>query len=156
MRVTVWVKTLCLSLALLGSLPATANQFEEDFGKYRIFHSVINSLMIPQPVANVHDLVRAGNKAYVNITLTEKGEDGSYSYGKPAVVTGTASNLLGQKQPLTFVQIRESRAAVYYLALLPFTNEEIFHFDITVTPENTNTPLSFKFTHKLYVENPIE
>jgi hypothetical protein len=122
----------------------------EKFGDYTVHYNVFNSTNIPAKVAETYKLVRGKDRALVNISLT-KTENGSPSLGLPAVVSGVQKNLMQQKQGLEFIEIKEGEAT-YYLAPFVFNNEELLHFDISVSSDENAQPMTFTFYRTLYTE----
>ncbi len=123
--------------------------FVEEQG-YRVFYSVFNSAFLTPEVAAANGLVRANDRAYLNIVVTQVTPEGQ-SLGLPASLKGSAANLMQQAQPLEFKEIREP-TAVYYLAPIRHTNEEVYNFSVVVTPEGSEAAIEIKFSKKLYVE----
>ncbi|WGL15129.1 DUF4426 domain-containing protein [Microbulbifer bruguierae] len=135
-----------ISITLLFWAVATAAQSartiesHEDFGDYRVTYTVFNSDFIPPDVARNYNLVRARDRAFVNISVTEKGGIKGMSAG----VSGTATNLIQQSRSLPFQEIRD-QDAVYYLAPFRFENEESLTFNIDlVLPDGSNRQLTFR------------
>ena len=155
------IRWLALTVLALASLGTSAQEIPEardiddsersaQFGAYTVHFSVFNSAFVPPDIAEIYQINRASNRALINISVTRE-DDGKTSLGLPAEVTGTASNLLQQMRTLNFQTISEGDAT-YYLADLKHTNEEVFNFAISVTPEGTDTPLNVKFSRKLYLQ----
>ncbi len=115
-------------------------------GHYTIQYTTFNSLMIQPDIASIHQLVRAKDQALVNVSIIDnrKGETVA------AEVSGTAKNLIQQSKTLPFKTIEEP-GAVYYIAALRHTNEELFHFTVDLVIDGD--PYQVKFTRKLYIEN---
>ena len=108
--------------------------------------------MIQPEIASIHQLKRAGNLAYLNIAVVDNSDkNGVRNFGIAAQISGKARNLLQQQQSLRFITIEE-QTATYYLAPLYYNNEDIYHFDITVTVDKTTPEETFTFTKQLYVE----
>ena len=107
--------------------------------------TVFNSLFIPPEIASVHALVRAKNQALINVSVLDNNTGKTVA----ADIRGVARNLLQQSKSLEFKTIDEPDA-VYYIASLRHTNEEVMHFDLEVTLEGR--PHSLKFTRKLWLE----
>jgi len=149
-------RLLAFSALLLLSTGLFAKElFSEDFGDYRVLFSVFNSTFITPQVATAYQLTRNESQAFVNVALTKKISADQYSLGKEAIVKGSARNLLGQSFDLKFKTIKEGEgesAVTYYLAALPHSDEEVFHFDIKVSPADSKRAYPVKFTRKLYVE----
>ena len=141
---------LLLIVSLLCS--ATAARADEkvftNFGDYRVQHTVFNSSFIKPDIASAYNLTRGADHALVNIAVLKNGS-GAGSGSLAASVSGTVSNLMQQTKALQFKEIKEGEA-VYYLADLRFENEEVLHFNITVTIGGRD--LDVKFSKTLYVE----
>ena len=104
----------------------------QDFGDYRVIYSVFNSDFIKPEIAQNYKLVRARDRAFVNISVVKK-EGGTH--GLSSEMSGTATNLIQQSRPLKFIEIREGEA-VYYLAPLRFEDEETLTFTIDLKLPN--------------------
>ena len=74
-------------------------QTSQAFGAYTLHYNVFNSTSIAPSVAKTYKLVRGKDRALVNISIT-KTESGATSLGLPAVVLGSAQNLMQQKKKL--------------------------------------------------------
>ncbi len=145
---------LSLFLVCFSAFTCADDFSSQDFGDYRVHYSTFNSMLVTPDIAKIHKLTRANNKNYINVALTRK-EAGSdmYTLGLPATVTGQARNLLGQSQTLNFQKIEEGEV-VYFLALVEFDDEEIFHIDIQVKPLEEKRRFDVTFTRKFYFEEP--
>ena len=76
-------------------------------------------------------------------------EKNSDKTAQTATLTGTARNLLGNKKQLTFKEVVEGDA-IYYLAQIDYSNEEIYRFDIEINQNGKVQTL--KFQQKFYVD----
>ena len=141
---------VALSL-LMFSLPSTAEErvFTE-FGDYKVLHTVFNSSFIQPDVAKTYNLTRGKDRALINVSVVKDTAAGT-SNGLAATITGTVSNLMQQTKTLEFQEISEQNA-VYYLAPLRVSNEEVLHFTLQVLREGHSKPYTIKFTKKLYVD----
>jgi hypothetical protein len=122
----------------------------QDFGDYRVIYTVFNSSFIQPDVAKAYNITRGKNQALVNVSLIKKTADG-YTEGLPASISGTAANLMQQQKVLKFVEVQEQNA-VYYLAPLRFSNEEVLNFAIEVKTSTNAKPFELKFTKTLYAD----
>lgn len=137
---------LILACIALFSLPGHAEmESTRQFDGYDVHYMVFDSEFVTPEIAALHGLVRGRDQALINISVHEA------TSGKPvrASVTGQARNLIQQSKPLSFKTIEEPDA-VYALASLRHTNEEVFHFRIDILPEGEARPLLLEFTRKLY------
>jgi len=142
---TVWlllIAHLCVAQDAVQPEPAF-----QQFDGVTVHYSVFSSTSLLPAMAQQYGLVRGKDYVLLNIALVEDNNPGS---GIPATVSGTATNLMQQQKQLAFQTIAE-KTATYYIAPLRVTNEEIFHFEISVDPEGKRGPYTVKFTKKLYV-----
>lgn len=116
-------------------------------GEYTIHYSVFNSLFLPAEVAQQHNLVRAGNRSLINITVLNT-ESGAVV---PVRVSGSARNLMQQTREIDFQHINEGDAH-YAIGTIRHVNEQVYHFDLAITPEGAQRPMSLKFTQKLHTD----
>ncbi|WP_043320506.1 DUF4426 domain-containing protein [Microbulbifer sp. HZ11] len=135
-----------ISIALLLWATAAAAQGAKTienhkvFGDYRVSYSVFNSDFISPEIAQHYKLVRARDRAFVNISVSKIDETKGSSVG----VSGNATNLIQQSRPLEFKEIRD-QGAVYYLAPFRFEHEESLTFNIDlVMPDGSTQELTFR------------
>ncbi|WP_226643516.1 DUF4426 domain-containing protein [Microbulbifer variabilis] len=140
------IAALALFFLTAGAMAQEARIIKnyEDFGDYRVIYSVFNSDFIQPDIAQQYQLVRAKDRAYVNVSVVKK--DGG-TKGLSAEMSGNATNLIQQSRPLKFKEIREGDA-VYYLAPLRYENEETLTFNVDVTLPNGKTE-TISFRRKL-------
>lgn len=133
-------------LGLLHSHAYSQDNISYELEDHTVYYNVFNSSLISADVASKKNLVRAKDRAYVNIALVKK----SGGYGTaPYKLEGVYRNLLQQKFSLTFIEMKEA-TAIYYLAPIRFNNEEILHIDITIQAEKDSLAKTFTTTKKLY------
>lgn len=118
------------------------------FGDYTVVHTVFTSDFVPPDVAKAYNLVRAKDRALVNVSIV-KNNAGADMRGLAAEVSGTVVNLMQQQKALEFIEISESDA-VYYLAPLRIHHEEVLHFNLTL--QHDGKQYDVKFTKKLYID----
>lgn len=120
-------------------------QSTQVFGDYTVHYTAFNSLFIQPGIAANYGITRAKNQTLINISVHTANGD-----AVDAKLEAYAQNLMQQKNTLTFNTIKE-QDAIYSLAALRSSNEEVFTFHITITPPN-DAPFTLKFTRKLYNE----
>jgi len=145
-------RLLILLLPFMLSFTAHAkdNQPFQEFGDYKVYFSVFNSSFIQPDIAQAYNLTRGKDRALVNIALVKKKDVGD-TEGLATTIKGHSQNLMQQRRDLEFMEINE-QSAVYYLAPVRFTNEEILHFTIEVKPNANSRPMTVTFSKKLYVD----
>ena len=133
---------------LLASLALTSHAEQAIYSpKYDIHYNAFNTMMVPPEVAQSYGFTRARNRALLNISVL----DSSSKKALPAVVTGTRTNIVGQLLPLEFVQIKEQNA-IYYIAQLRFTEEEMWRFELQIQPDLNADAIPLKFSQTFYLE----
>ena len=137
--------TVSLILSSYSLLSFVQENTSYKMDNYIVYYNVFNSTMIPADVAKTHNLVRGNDRVYVNIALVKK----TGGNGIAANISGVRRNLMQQKFPLEFIEIKEA-TATYYLAPIRFNNEEILHIDIVASNLEKTDTASFTITKKLY------
>ncbi len=138
--------TVLLSSLLLA--PAQAQQ-AEDFGKYRVHYSVVNSTFVEPETAARYQIVRGKERAFLNLAIREmKGEYESVAVA--ATLKGRTWDLF-QNQFFEFREVRE-QGAIYYLGEFEFSDEEIRFFDVQILPEGADRSFQLRFQQKVYVD----
>lgn len=140
-------KWLTILLALCLVAPVTAGQFKT-IKNIEVHYSAFNTTFLTPKVARQYDLTRNGYSALLNISVLDDSK-----IGKPAITAklkGHAKNLLGQIRELTFREVKEG-TAIYYLAEIPITHEEIITFTVDVD-SGLSGKGQLRFTQKFYVE----
>lgn len=136
--------SLMLLANLLFSAMALAEQ-KETLGKWDVHYIAFNSTFITPDIAKHYSIVRSKYNGVINISVLNKTDQKAQS----AVLTGTARNLLGVSKNLTFKEVSEGDA-IYYIAVLPFSDQETFR--ITVNINDGTDQQVLKFQHKFYAE----
>jgi len=128
---------LCLFFGLMMPLvPVSAETVQ--WRGYDIHYTTFNSLLIPQEVANAHNIVRSKFRIVTNISVLQDGEPSK------AKVTGTNTNLLSQLFTMSFDEVTE-KTAIYYLSNQLIDERDTLRFTIQVTPEGQSDALELKF-----------
>lgn len=139
----------CFSLGFFINQTANAqDNISHELKDHIIYYNVFNSSLIPADIANKHKLVRAKDRVYINVAVVKKS--GGYGFA-PEKLSGIYRNLMQQRFPLEFIEIKEA-TATYYLAPIRFNNEDILHLDVTVQPEAGMPESTFTITKKLYLD----
>ncbi|MDC9720669.1 MAG: DUF4426 domain-containing protein [Gammaproteobacteria bacterium] len=115
--------------------------------KYDIHYNAFNTMMVTPEVAQSYGFTRARNRALLNISIIDRQTLKSL----PAVVTGTRTNLLGQVLTLEFQKIKEENA-IYYIAPLRFTEQEMWRFELQIQPDLNADAIPLKFSQDFYLE----
>ena len=125
-------------------MPAQAEQ-KETLGKWDVHYIVLNTTFLQPEIAARYGIVRSKYNALVNISVL----DSSTQEAQSLLVEGNARNLLGTEKSLSFKQVTDGDA-IYYLAVLPFRNDETYRFNIDVADGQEKHQLTF--SQKMYVD----
>lgn len=117
-----------------------------DFGSYEVHYNAVRTDALTPEIARSYGIQRSTNRVMLNVTVLHK-EAGAARKPVPAEVKVDARNLNEQLKDIELRRISESEA-IYYIGEVSISGTEILVFDITVTPEGTQTPLSVKFTRE--------
>ncbi len=135
--------TLCapLFLATVGS----AEQMRK-FGEHEVHYIVIPSLFLQADIAHRHGLRRGKGLSIVNISVLDPAGKGTVSQ-----ISGHSRNLLEQRTALQFQEVREG-GAVYYLADVRHTDQEVLRFNLRIQPTGAEA-FALAFQQRLYAED---
>ena len=134
------------ALLLLMLMPGTAMaEQKKQLGNWDVHYIAMPSTLIEPAIAKSYNIERSKFNGLVNISVLNTKDQKA----QQVTISGSAKNLLGQQKELTFQQVTEGEA-VYYLAQLPYRNEERFTLSIAISQGNQNQQL--KFEHTFYVE----
>src|SRR5690554_605134 len=137
-------------LMLVFTLPVSAQGDSQTFGDYTVHYSVFNSTFIKPDIAQTYGLIRARDRALINVSVTRT--DGDITIlGLPSQIRGQASNLLQQQQQLDFKEISDGQAT-YYIAALRHSHEETFNITLQIQSHPDQTPWLVRFPRTLYVD----
>ena len=141
-----------ITLSLTGNTAPAQQAWSKQQGDYMVYYSVFNSQFISPKVAEAYGIVRAPNRALVNISVTKIKSDGSETLGQPALIEGYAQNLMAVKTDIDFRPV-EHPGTVYYIAEFRYSSREVINFYFDVTPEGSNKAIELSFSKKLYHED---
>lgn len=143
--------TLAMSLALLLTLPAQAQQYEQ-VGDYQIHYSAVNTSFLPEEVAREHGIQRSQVMALLNVSVMEELEDGS-TRPVMASVDGRIGGLEGSDDttPLAFRSLRigdtPSQVAVFRIH-----EDAPMRFDLRVRYDRNAEPAEVSFIQRFYID----
>ncbi|NIP14314.1 MAG: DUF4426 domain-containing protein [Pseudomonadales bacterium] len=138
-----WIITLLLALA---AVPGHGEQ-RQSFGGWDVHYVVLATGFLKPAIAQSYGITRGRDRALVNVSVLDPT-----GAARSVAIQGTVKNLLGQLQPLEFREVKEGEA-VYYLATVRHTHEEVLRFDISISAPGA-PPMQLKFQQKLYWQEP--
>jgi hypothetical protein len=114
-------------------------------GSWDVHYIALNSTFLTPEVAKQYGIVRSKFNALINISVLDRQDKTAQS----VILTGDARNLIGVVKKLTFKQVNEGKA-IYYLAVLPFSDLEQYRISIDINDGLDQKTL--KFQHKFYAD----
>jgi len=114
-------------------------------GNWDVHYIALNTTFLSPEVAKQYGIVRSKFNALINISVLDRKE----KLAQSVILTGEAKNLIGVIKKLTFKQVKEGKA-VYYLAVLPFSDLEQYRISININDGLEQKTL--KFQHKFYAD----
>lgn len=130
------------TLLLSGQL--SAEQMKK-LGSWDVHYIAFPATFLTPEVALKNGIQRSKFNGVMNISVL----DSASQQAQQVAVNGTAKDLFGRQRKLDFKQVIEGDA-VYYLATIPYQNEQLYNFTITISDGNQQQQL--KFNHTFFVD----
>ncbi len=131
-----------VAVMLFWSAALHAEQ-KQTLGDWEVHYVLIPTTFLKPEIAASYDIVRGADRALLNISVLSLEQQ-----PVTADVSGHVTNLLEQRQPLEFTEIREGEA-VYYLATIRHTVEEVLRFAVNIVPPD-GTSQTLRFQQRVY------
>ena len=135
------MKRLAAMLLLLAGVAQAENSIER--GEYVVHYNALPSTSISPDVARQYAITRSANRALLNIAVLRQGKPVT------ATLSGSATNLAGQRQELAVREVREGEA-IYYLAEPGVANQDTLAFQVDVLPEGAQQPIPVVFRQEFF------
>ncbi len=132
------VSTTCFANSQQGG------QFET-FKSWEVHYIAFPSTVLQPKIAQHYGLKRSSHSGVVNISILDKNS----KKAQKVSISGIAKNLIGHKETLKFKEVVEGDA-VYYIAPISYSNEEVYRFEISLKQNAIAETL--KFQQKFYVD----
>ena len=116
-------------------------------GDVVVHYNAVPSVTLSPQVARQYAITRSANRALVNIAVLKQ------DVAVAAKVSGSATNLTGQRQELAVREVREGEA-IYYLAEPRIADRETLDFDVLVTPADSSEAIVVKFRQEFFLPQP--
>jgi hypothetical protein len=135
---------VALAIGLVFSYHVKAEQ-KQVLGSWDVHYIALNTTFLTPHVAKQNGIVRSKFNGLINISVLDRQDKTAQS----VVMTGEAKNLIGGVKKLTFKQVKQGEA-IYYLAVLPFSDREQYRISIDINDGLEQRTL--KFQHKFYAD----
>ena len=143
------IRRLALLLLLVAQCATPARAEQRQFGRYDVYFSVFAADFLRPETAQALGIVRAPDRAVLNISIRRRYEGRTGDEPVSARVEGTLGDLI-RKTALDFRVVQEE-GAVYYLAQFPFRDGETHYVELTIQPVGEAQALDLRFEKTLYV-----
>lgn len=135
---------ISLLSGLLLSFAVTAEQ-KQQLGNWDVHYMLMPTTLLDADVAKNYQLSRSRNYQLLNISVLNTKDQ----QAQQVELSGSAINLAGQRQQLTFKPVKEG-VALYYLAGVEARSEQKITIELTIRQGNDTQIL--KFTQDVYPE----
>ena len=140
------MKQLILILLLcLGFSANVSAEQKKQLGQWDVHYIAFPAPLLTPEVAQQYKLQRSKYNGIINISVLNSADQQAQKVN----INGIAKDLQGRQSKLEFTEVTEG-AAVYYLAQVPFRNEQRFSFTINISSGNQSQQL--KFDQTFYVD----
>lgn len=139
-----WSLFVVLLAAAMSCFTVQAEQ-KQQLGNWDVHYMLMPTTMLDAEVARNYQLSRSRNYQLLNISVLNHSDQ----QAQEVELTGTSTNLAGQRQPLTFKPVKEG-AALYYLAGVEARSEQKLTIELTIRQGNEMQVL--KFSQDVYPE----
>lgn len=136
---------MATALLLLVASGQTIAEQKTQLGPWDVHYIAMPSTLIDPAIAQAYQLERTKFQGLINISVLKISDQSAQQVS----IEGMAKNLLGQQKELVFREVVEGKA-IYYLAQLPYRNEERFTFTLQIKQGDVSQQL--QFIHTFYVD----
>ena len=131
-------------IMLLASFQLCAEQMKK-LGNWDVHYIAFPATFLTPEIAVENEIQRSKFNGVLNISVL----DSASQQAQQVAINGIAKDLFGRQRKLAFNQVEEGDA-VYYLATVPYQNEQLYNFTIDISQGNQQQQL--KFSHTFFVD----
>lgn len=138
---------LVFTASILLTLASFCSQAEQkqQLGQWDVHYMLMPTTLLDADVAKSYQLSRSRNYQLLNISVLNSKDQ----QAQQVEISGSATNLAGQRQQLTFKPVTEG-TALYYLAGVEARSEQKVTIELTIRQGNDTQIL--KFSQDVYPE----
>lgn len=148
--------TRLLSLLIGAGLLASTAMAQEDpsagtrkFGEYLIHYNALSTQVLGEDMARQYSIERSKNRGMLNISVQKMAPDGTAT-PVAAEISGEASNLSGQKSPITIREIPD--LYVSYVGLFDVAAPDTYTFALSIKPAGSGQAYDLRFSQNFVAE----
>ena len=140
------------AIALLGAAaPALADTSFgiQKFGDYLIHYNALSTQSLNADMARQYSIERSDKRGLINISVQKVAADGTAA-AVNAEIRGEATNLTGQKSPITIREIPD--LYVSYIGLFDVAPPDTYSFDLSIKPAGADRAYEVRFSQNFVAE----
>ncbi|HET9032166.1 MAG TPA: DUF4426 domain-containing protein [Dokdonella sp.] len=144
------IRCFAVAALLVSSISAIADSGgTQKFGNYLVHYSALSTQFLNAGMAKQYSIERSANRGLINISVQKVAADET-AQAVAAVVSGEATNLTGQKTPVTIREIPDQY--VSYIGLFNVTAPDTYTFTLKITPKDSKESFTLKFSKNFVAE----
>lgn len=137
-------RRLALAALLASSIPAIADSGGTmQFGNYLVHYSALSTQLLNAEMAKQYSIERSADRGLINISVQKVAADET-AKAVSATISGDATNLTGQKTPVTIREIPDQY--VSYIGLFDVVAPDTYSFAFKITPKDSSESFTLKFS----------
>lgn len=129
-----------LAILFAASGQVIADQ-KQQLGDWDVHYIAFPAPLLTPEIAQQYRIQRSKYNAVINISVLDRETEQAQKIN----VSGIAKDIQGRQIALEFTEVVEGKA-VYYLAQLPFRDQQRFDFTLTLAQKDSLQQLKFKQT----------
>lgn len=136
--------SIIIAMLMITSSQVSAEQ-KKQLGDWDVHYIAFPAPLLTPEIAKQYRIQRSKFNAVINISVLNSQSQ----QAQKVAISGIAKDLLGRQIALDFSEVVEGKA-IYYLAQLPFKDQQTFDFTLTLSQKDSLQQLTFK--QKFYVD----
>lgn len=136
--------SIIFAMLMISSSQVSAEQ-KKQLGDWDVHYIAFPAPLLTPEIAKQYRIQRSKFNAVINISVLNSQSQ----QAQKVAISGIAKDLLGRQIALDFSEVVEGKA-IYYLAQLPFKDQQTFDFTLTLSQKDSLQQLTFK--QKFYVD----
>ena len=132
---------LFFGVLMLVVSPQTNAEQKKKLGSWDVHYIALPATFLTPEIAVEYGIQRSKFNGVINISVL----DNTTQQAQQVAISGIAKDLFGRQRKLEFTQVVEGDA-VYYLATIPYQNEQLYNFTIDIGQGNQQQQLMFSHT----------
>ena len=121
----------------------------ETFGRYLVHYSALSTQLLNEQMARQYSIERSPKRGLINLSVQMVAADETTT-AVAASISGEATNLTGQKTPITIREIPD--LYVSYIGLFDVVAPDTYSFALAIKPEGSEQTFKLRFSKNFVAE----